>query len=166
MKNTRAKKSVAMCLVALMTASSLAGCASIERETGINLPTQQGALAGGTFGGVVAAIAGANPAWIAASVVLGGVAGGAIGNELGKKDAQRHASTNHHALDKLAAGQTSSWRNSSSGNSGSTTVHRVSRQDTGAVCKTYTETVRTKKETVTRDGTACRMPGGSWKQAA
>jgi surface antigen len=148
-----------------MAASSIAGCASIERETGINLPTQQGAVAGATFGGIVAAIANANPAWIAASVVLGGVAGGAIGNELGKKDAQKHASTNMHALDTLAAGQTQSWSNSKTGNSGSTTVHRVRRQETGAVCKTYTETVRTRKETVTRDGTACKMPGGSWKQA-
>jgi hypothetical protein len=35
-----------------------------------------GGLGGGAAGGVIAAVAGANPAWIAASVVVGALLGG------------------------------------------------------------------------------------------
>jgi surface antigen len=160
-RNTLAK-STALVLAATLVLAPLAGCETIERETGINIPTQQGAAGGAAFGGIVAAIAGANPAWIAASVVLGGVTGGAIGNYLGKKDAERHARNNASALDGLGQGQTSSWRNNKTGNSGSTTVTRVVRED-GRVCKSYRETVHTKIETVTKEATACRNPGGTWR---
>ena len=157
-------KSLAMILLASACLLPVAGCESIERETGFNRSTQQGAAAGAAFGGIVAALADANPAWIAASVIMGGVAGGAIGNALGKEDAKKHVSNNLHGLDTLSEGQTSSWSNSQTGHSGSTTVRRVSRKDDGTVCKTYTETVHTGTETITRDGTACRAHGGSWHQ--
>lgn len=143
----------------------LAGCETIERETGINLPTQQGAVAGATFGGIVAAIAGANPAWIAASVVLGGVTGGAIGNALGKKDAERHARNNLSALDGLGEGQTRSWSNEKTGNYGSTTVTRVRHDSDGRICKSYRESVHTRVESVTKEATACRYRGEGWVQA-
>jgi hypothetical protein len=61
----------------------MAGCQTIEKETGLSRDTQFGALGGAAFGGIVAALANANPAWIAASVIMGGVAGGALGNYLG-----------------------------------------------------------------------------------
>jgi surface antigen len=163
--HNRATKSAALIVAAALVFAPLAGCETIERETGINLPTQQGAVAGATFGGVVAAIAGANPAWIAASVVLGGVTGGAIGNYLGKQDAERHARNNANALDGLGQGQTSSWHNERSGNYGSTTVTKVSREGDGRVCKSYRETVHTRVESVTKEATACRNPGGSWRLA-
>jgi surface antigen len=166
---TVTRKPMLKCVTLLAAASlaftPLAGCETIERETGINMPTQQGAVGGAAFGGIVAAIAGANPAWIAASVVLGGVTGGAIGNYLGKKDAERHARNNSNALDGLGQGQTSSWRNERSGNYGSTTVTKVSREGDGRVCKSYRETVHTRVESVTKEATACRNPGGTWRLA-
>ncbi len=166
MLSCKSSKTIVTLLLATSFLLPITGCKTIERETGLNLPTQQGAVAGAAFGGIVAALANANPAWIAASVVLGGVAGGAIGNKLGKEDAKKHASNNLNSLDRLSEGQTSSWSNSHTGHSGSTTVRRVTRRDDGTVCKSYTETVRAGDETVTRDGTACRVHGGSWKQAS
>lgn len=142
---------------------SLCGCETIERETGFNRSTQIGAAGGAAFGGIVAALANANPAWIAASVILGGVAGGAIGNAMGKEDAERHARANLGALDTLGQGQTESWSNSRTGNRGSTTVTRVVNRDSGQTCKSYRETIHTSVETVTKEGTACRYPGGTWK---
>ena len=144
----------------------LGGCETIERETGFNRATQTGALGGATFGGIVAALAGANPAWIAASVVLGGVTGGAIGNYLGREDGEKHARSNLSALDGLGRGQTSSWRNQQTGNSGSTTVTSVTTRPDGTQCKAFRETVRTKAETVTKEATACRAPGGTWRVQA
>ena len=154
---------VALAMAASIALLPLAGCDTVERDFGLNRNGQVGAAGGAAFGGIVAAIAGANPAWIAASVVLGGVTGGAIGNHLGKKDAERHARTNMSALDHLAEGQTDSWRNDRTGNYGSTTVTRVSAHGDGVVCKDYREQVHTTAESVTKEGTACRGPGGNWK---
>lgn len=163
MLTKNAQRSIAIILLAGAVSIPLAGCDTIQRETGLNRSTQAGAAGGAAFGGIVAALANANPAWIAASVILGGVTGGFIGDHLGKGDAQKHAQTNLHALSTLGAGQTSRWSDSQSGNSGSTTVNKVTRQADGTVCKSYTETVRTASKTVTQDGTACQQSDGSWK---
>src|SRR5215831_18185409 len=149
-------KSIAVFLLASASLLPITGCETIERETGLNRSTQTGAAAGAAFGGIVAALADANPAWIAASVILGGVAGGAIGNKLGKDNAEKHARTHLNALDTLGAGQTKKWSDRRTGNSGSTRVTKVVKRDDGTVCKTYVETVNT----VTRHATACRAPGG------
>jgi len=157
---------VAAVLLTGLVVLPLGGCETIQRETGLNRSTQTGALGGATFGGIVAALAGANPAWIAASVVLGGVTGGAIGNYLGRDDGEKHARSNLSALDTLGRGQTSTWRNDQTGNSGSTTVTSVTSRADGTQCKAFRETVRTKAETVTKEATACRAPGGTWRVQA
>lgn len=153
----------AVLLTTGIAALPLAGCQTVEQETGLNRDTQTGALGGMAFGGIVAALAGANPAWIAGSIIMGGVAGGALGNYLGKDDAQKHVQNNLNALNTLDAGQTSSWSDNQSGNSGSTTVNRVFTASNGQSCKAYTETVKTAQRTVTEQGTACRQSDGSWK---
>jgi surface antigen len=152
--------------VAVLTsiALPLAGCETLERETGLNRHTLNGIGVGAAAGGIIAILADANPAWVAASMVLGGATGGLIGSHLGREDAERHARSNLSALDRLAEGQTESWSNSRTGNYGSTTVTRVTmHRDTGEICKTYRETVHAGSETVTRDGTACRASGGTWR---
>ena len=154
---------VALAIAGCLAFLPLAGCDSVQRDFGLNRNGQVGAASGAAFGGIVASIAGANPAWIAASVVLGGVTGGAIGQHLGMHDAEQHARTNSAALDRLAEGQTDSWHNEHTGNWGSTTVTRVTAAGDGVVCKSYMEKVHTNAETVTKEGTACRGPGGSWR---
>jgi len=162
-RNPFMRKAAVALLVVGGLAIPLTACETIERETGLGRSTQMGAAGGAAFGGIVAAIAGANPAWIAASVILGGVTGGVIGNRMGKDDAERHARTNISALDGLGKGQTSSWSNKKTGNHGSTTVTRVTTNADGQVCKAFKEAVYTKDEAVTREATACRSPGGNWK---
>jgi surface antigen len=161
-RRSKTRTAVAVAMIATLGVS-LCACETIQRETGFSRSTQTGAVAGAAFGGIVAALANANPAWIAASVILGGVAGGAIGNHMGREDAERHARANLGALDTLGQGQTESWSNSRTGNRGSTTVTRVVSRDSGQVCKSYRETIRTSAETVTKEGTACRYPGGTWQ---
>jgi surface antigen len=156
-------RSLACIILASMGAIPLGGCESIEKETGLSTQTQTGAAGGAAFGGIVSALADANPAWIAASIILGGVAGGAIGNELGKSDAEQHADMNLRALDTLGMGQSERWSDSRTGNSGSTRVTKVTEEQDGNICKSYVETVRTGTRTVTEDGTACKAPGGMWR---
>jgi len=162
MLNRHTLRPIAIVMLAGAIAVPLAGCEMLSEQTGMSKSASTGAITGGAAGGIIALLANANPAWVAASVVLGGVTGGVIGDQLGKKDAETHAQRNINALDTLAEGQTSNWNNSKTGNSGSTTVRRVGRNGDGSVCKEYTETIRTKKETVTRDATACRTASGSW----
>jgi len=163
MLNRYVRTSTAVVLLLGMTGPLLAGCETIEKETGLSKSTQTGAVGGAALGGIIAALADANPAWIAASVILGGITGGAIGNYLGKEDAEKHASNNLHALDTLGQGQSSSWQDSKTGNSGGTTVTAVDTKADGTICKSYTETVQTSAKTVTQQATACKAPGGTWK---
>ena len=163
MLNGKARRMSAFVLLAGAVAMPLAGCETVQKETGLGKDTQIGALGGAAFGGIIAALANANPAWIAASIILGGVAGGLLGNELGKDSAEKHAQTNLNALDTLGAGQSASWSDTKSGNSGSTTVNRVFTQADGRTCKAYTETIRTSSRTVTQDATACKDASGGWK---
>src|SRR5206468_2191250 len=109
----------AMALLAGL-AMPLAGCETLERETGLNRHTLNGIGVGAAAGGIIAILADANPAWIAASMVLGGATGGFVGSHLGREDAERHARANLGALDRLGEGQTESWSNSRTGNHGST----------------------------------------------
>ncbi len=159
------RTTLALGLAACIALLPVAGCETIRRETGLSREAQIGAGGGAAFGGIIAAIAGANPAWIAASVVLGGVTGGLIGDHLGKEDAERHARTNSAALDRLAQGQTDSWSDKKTGNYGSTTVTRVTTNADGITCKSYREQVHTHAENVSKEGTVCRAPGGSWRAA-
>lgn len=161
--NSRVTRTSAVAiLVAGIAAFSLTGCETIERETGLSKSAQTGAAGGAAFGGIIAALAGANPAWIAASTILGGVTGGVIGDYLGKDDAEKHAQNNLNALDTLQQGQSSSWQ-SADGDYGSTTIDKVTTQADGTVCKTYTEQVHTSKKSVTQTATACKKPGGTWQ---
>lgn len=158
----RSTAAAALVLAFSVSALPLAGCETIERETGIGKEAQTGALAGAAFGGIIAALADANPAWIAASTILGGVTGGYIGDYLGKKDAEKHAEANLNALNTLGEGQSASWSDAETGNNGSTTVHEVVTMSDGTTCKRFTETVHAGSKTVTQEATACRAPGGSW----
>lgn len=165
MNSRRIRTSAVVILLAGVAAFSLTSCETIERETGMSKETQTGAVGGATFGGIVAWLAGANPAWIAASTILGGVTGGVIGNYLGKEDAKKHAENNLNALDTLGQGQSSSW-SSPDGDHGSTKIDKVTTAADGTVCKTYTESVYTTKKSVTQTATACKKPGGNWEVQA
>lgn len=162
MKSRGTRIAAVAVLLTGVAAFQLAGCETIEKETGMSKSTQTGAVGGAAFGGIIAALAGANPAWIAASTILGGVTGGVIGNYLGKQDAEKHAKNNLNALDTLSQGQSSSW-SSPNGDSGSTTINKVTTMADGTVCKNYTEQVTTPKKSVTQTATACKKPGGNWE---
>ncbi|MEX2631411.1 MAG: RT0821/Lpp0805 family surface protein [Tistlia sp.] len=157
-----ARTTAALTLALGLVAIPLAGCDTIERQTGLSSEAQGGVLSGAAVGGVVSALAGANPFWIAASTVLGGAAGGAIGDYLGRRNAEQHAQNNLNALNTLSPGQKAEWSDPETGNSGRTEVHSVYTSN-GRTCKTYTETVRTSQQTVSEEGTACQTASGGWE---
>ena len=79
-------KTARMIVFGLTVAGLLAGCDPVQQQTGLNKTAQTGGVAGAALGGVVAAMALANPPVLVASVVIGSVAGGALGNFIHKED--------------------------------------------------------------------------------
>lgn len=157
------KKTSALIAAGLTAATSISGCETIERETGLSRDAQTGAGVGAATGGLIALLADANPGWIIASALLGGVAGGVIGEHINRRDAEMHASNNYDALQNLGAGETSNWSNDETGHSGYTTVTNVYTGPDGRTCKDFTEVVETPERTFSEDGTACRTADGGWE---
>lgn len=157
------KNVAAAMLVAALGAAPLGGCESVERETGISKGGQTGALGGAATGGVIAGIAGASPAWIAGSVILGAVAGGFLGDYLSKKDKEEHAESSYEAFETEKAGGQTSWKNAESGNNGTTKIDSVYRTSAGKLCKDFTQTINAGGKSETTNGTTCQESDGTWK---
>jgi surface antigen len=112
-----------------------------------------GSSVGGTQGGLIGGGIGA---------ILGGLAGSTIGQSMDERDRQRMQEANQRALERSKTGQTSSWKNPDSGNSGSIKTTRTF-QNSGQYCREYTQTLTVGGKTEQGYGTACRQPDGSWQ---
>ena len=112
-----------------------------------------GSSVGGTQGGLIGGGIGA---------ILGGLAGSSIGQSLDNQDKQRMQESNQRALERAKTGQTSTWKNPDSGNSGSIKTTRTF-QNNGQYCREYAQTITVGGKSEQGYGTACRQPDGSWK---
>lgn len=138
-------------------------CADIERTTGLSKDTQTGAAVGAAAGGIISAIAGASTGWIIAATVLGAVAGGLVADYMTDRDKEMAGATTHDTLENAPTGQTSTWNNPDSGNSGSVTVTDTYQKADGTNCRNFSQTVNAGGETETGTGTACRNTDGTWQ---
>ena len=146
-----------------LVALAFASCASMGETYKKNPKAVLGSLGGATAGGVIAAVAGANPALIAASVVAGGLLGGYIGHKLDDRDKRMAAEAAQQAFESNHAGQATTWQNPDSGNSGSVTPTRTYQIANGQYCREYTQEISVGGEKHQSHGTACRQSDGSWK---
>ena len=145
-------------LIALL-AVVFASCATYEENPKAIL----GGLGGGATGGLIAAAAGANPGWIAFSVLAGGLVGGAIGNRLDERDKEMAARAAHQAFENGQTGKPMTWQNPDTGASGSVTPTRTYQIESGQYCREYTQEIWVGGERQQSHGTACRQADGSWK---
>lgn len=146
---------------AVMVVLFLAACANQggPKQTG-------GTLIGAGLGALAGSQVGSGKGQLAA-VAIGALAGAFLGSEVGKtldaadRQAALSAQNQAHAA---PLGQTISWNNPNSGNSGTFTPTRDGTdQRTGAYCREYQTTVVVGGKTEQAYGTACRQPDGSWK---
>ena len=153
------------CVVAIvgLTGASVAGCSQVEEYTGFGKKTQIGAAGGAAAGGLLAAAIGASPLGLAAGVILGGVAGGAVGNYLDSQDKEAALKAQQQSLTSNKAGQTTTWSNPDSGNSGAFTPTNQYTTKDGKICRDYQQTVTINGKQETATGTACKMSDGSWR---
>ncbi len=152
--------------VAVLAATAVGGCAAIEDRTGYGTRTQIATVGGAVGGGLIAVVAGASAGWIFLGTVLGGVAGGVASELLGGDDAQQSAEAGYDALENQAAGGTTEWRNTASGNRGTTTIDDSFVSAEGVPCKRFTQTITAEGETHSVTGTACRTGDGTWEIVA
>jgi surface antigen len=147
--------------IALALALSLAAC----EGTGIT-KQQAGMILGAAGGALIGSQIGSGTGKLIA-VAVGTLAGAWIGSEIGKRlDARDQAmmsSTTNRALDSNPNGQTSSWSNPQSGNSGTVTPTTRATNAQGQTCRNFSQTVSAGGEQEGRQGTACQQADGSWR---
>lgn len=146
------KKTLAMLLVTI----SISSCTKQELGTGI------GALSGAAIGSNIGKGEGRNAA-IILGAIAGGIAGNRIGGMLDEADKRYYDNTSHEALEYARSGQTRSWSNPDSGNSGSFTIQKTYQNRSGSYCREFMQKVIVAGKTQEAYGTACRQEDGSWK---
>lgn len=125
---------------------------------------------GGTIlGGIGGAVAGAqfgkgsgNLAMTAIGTLLGAFVGSEVGKSLDRAD-QQYAAQAEVRAHAAPMGQTITWNNPDSGNSGTYTPTRDGRDQAGNYCREYQSTLSIGGQSEQAYGTACRQPDGSWK---
>jgi surface antigen len=120
-------------------------------------------MGGAAAGGLIGAAAGGGTTGIIGGVLLGGLVGGAVGNALDQRDKELAMQQAQLSLENSKVGQTSTWQNPDSGNSGTFTPTRTYQAESGQYCREYQQEIIVGGEKHDSYGTACRQPDGSWK---
>ncbi|MDJ0972617.1 MAG: RT0821/Lpp0805 family surface protein [Kiloniellales bacterium] len=155
-------KCIATVVAGAMAVGALAGCESVERETGVSKTAQTTAVLGAATGGLIAGVAGAGSGWIAFSALGGLLAGGLLGEYLTDDDKDKAVQANANAVQNQSPGERTTWTNPDTGHRGSTDVNQEFRDAEGRLCKTFTQTVVVEGQTEKVEGVACQQADGSW----
>ncbi|MGH6717746.1 MAG: RT0821/Lpp0805 family surface protein [Alphaproteobacteria bacterium] len=125
-----------------------------------------GTLVGAGLGGLVGAQIGSGGgqlAAVAAGTLLGAYLGSEVGASLDRADQAYADQAAQGSLETAPSGQSSTWSNPDSGNSGTFTPTSTYQAASGEYCREYQQTVTVGGQTEAAYGTACRQPDGSWK---
>jgi len=158
---------VAIALLTTSCANTMQGMSEDASKVGTEIENNPkavlGSVGGAGAGALIAGLAGASPAWIVGSALMGGLLGGYIGHELDKKDKEMAANAAARAFEKNRAGQASVWNNPDSGNRGEIRPTKTYQLADGRYCRRYEQNIWVGGEKQTSSGTACRQADGSWK---
>ena len=145
---------------ATLSLFTLAGCAN-----GAGTKETVGTLGGAVVGGLLGAQFGGGTGRLVATAAGAGI-GMLVGNQIGAslddndrrkaKDAQQRATA-------APVGETITWNNPDSGNSGSVTPVRNGTSASGQQCQEFQETVTIGGKQESAYGTACRQDDGTWR---
>ena len=143
-------------LAAATALLALVGACESKQSTGTLVGSAGGALAGHALGGGF---------WGAAAGALnGGLLGNQIGKSMDRDDIAAAEQTNQKAMETNSTGQSSTWNNPNSGNSGSVTpTTNAYVAQGGETCRDFQQTVSASGSSETARGRACKQADGSWK---
>ncbi|MEM9470242.1 MAG: RT0821/Lpp0805 family surface protein [Pseudomonadota bacterium] len=149
-------------MMATLAAFSLTACESLN-----NAGTKQtvGAGAGALIGGILGSKVGDGNGQLFATgigTLLGGLVGSEIGRSLDKADMVYAQRANYEAH-SAPIGESISWNNPDSGNSGEVTPVRDGSDTGGRYCREYQQTIYVGGQQETGYGIACQQPDGSWE---
>ena len=122
-----------------------------------------GGAGGAAAGGLIASALDASTEGVLGGAILGGLIGGAIGNRMDAADRREANRATYRALESAPTGNTQTWKNPDSKNSGSITTTSTYQAQNGQYCREYEQTITVSGETRQAFGTACRQPDGTWK---
>jgi surface antigen len=152
------KKLMAGSVIVMLAVS---GCASQQ-----NSPKQTGgAVIGGVGGALLGSLFGSGSGRLAA-VAAGTLIGAMVGSEVGKSlDAADRAAIDRaeRRATQAPIGETISWDNPDSGNSGTITPVREGRDTGDRYCREFRQTIEVGGRLEEGYGTACRQEDGSWQ---
>lgn len=157
-----------------LAALLLAGCAANPGGSG-QLGDSCGELGWGRIGGTLAgatggaflgsAFRGAGRSTQGAAIAVGALAGAAAGffagNSIDKGQCEQAMMARNRALDQGQIGQSIAWNQGEA--RGTFTPTREGRDQSGAVCKEYEQTIYVDGKAETGIGRACRRPDGRWQ---
>ncbi len=149
----------------LLAAAAIALLVAACAESGYGPKQTVGGLAGGALGGLLGAQFGSGTGRLAATgagVLIGALIGSEIGRSMDDVDriqADRAVNRAHSA----PIGETITWNNPQSGNSGSVTPVRDGTSSSGRYCREFQQTITVGGETEQGYGVACRQPDGTWR---
>jgi len=154
------KKSITLSLLA--TVLIVSGCQTLEGRGNKELiGGGAGAVIGGILGSNVGG--GSGQRWATgAGVLIGALIGSDIGASLDKAD-RAYAQQANQKAQTAPIGETISWNNPESGNSGSVTPVRDGYADSGNYCREYQQTIIVGGQEQQAFGVACQQPDGSWQ---
>lgn len=147
------------CLVA--TALALSACSWNEKRT-----ETLGGVVGGIMGGLLGSKLGGGTGRDI-TMVLGATLGAMWGQDIAKgmseADKVYSQRTTEDTLEYGKPGETVTWSNPDSGNSGTVTPQEVYANDQGEDCRQFETTVHVEGEERTANGTACKTADGEWQ---
>lgn len=146
----------------LLSFAVLSACASEQGKTGENIGTAVGAV----IGSVVGAKAGSGSGK-SLGTGLGAIFGAWLGQVMGKKlDEQDQQKVNEKAqetMETTEVGQTTTWTNPDTGNSGTMTPTTARNTEDGKDCRDFETSVMIDGKKEKASGRACRQEDGAWK---
>ncbi len=131
------------------------GGGAIDKSTG---GTIVGALLGAAVGTQIGKGSGRT-----AAIIGGTVVGGILGHEIGRSMEEADRRQVQSALERTPTGQTIAWNNPDTGKQYAVTPTRTYRSADNRNCRDYTTWVFIGGYEEQVNGTACRMPDGSWR---
>ncbi len=153
------KKTFSLLLVSLFLLSACAGDGSNDGE-------KLGTAAGAVIGGVVGSKMGSGDGKVIGAglgAVFGAWLGKILGRNLDEMDMQRADESARDTMETAEVGQTKTWSNPDSGNSGTYTPTGASTGKNGEECRDFESTVIIDGKEEHASGRACRQEDGTWK---
>ena len=149
-------------IMMVLGAFALSACQTLENRGNKELiGGASGAVIGGILGSKVGG--GSGQRWATgAGVLIGALIGSDIGASLDAADRAAMGQAQTQAYD-APVGETISWNNPDSGNSGSYTPTKDGYSSSGRYCREYTQEIIIGGQREQGVGTACQNPDGSWE---